>query len=268
MPGRHIVALSGSEGRYGFNGKEKDDDIQGQTVYDYGFRIYNPALGKFLSVDPLTTFYPWYSPYHFAGNNPIHNIDLDGLEECGYGQKLENQWIPALGSGKMTEAQFERNKMAFSIGGTVGLAFAATVYTGGKAAPFFGKLFTAVTLYHVVSAFPHNGASTPEGQAQQGKENKEHLARAFLWWGGGVVANKIIGAVVNIVRGPIKEAVKYLFRGTSKGYSGSPAVQELMMTPTSSDPGVATIFSVNSKNFGDGILQVALPENLQGVKQR
>jgi hypothetical protein len=52
------------------------------NVYDYGFRIYNPRLGKFLSVDPLTKSYPWYTPYQFAGNKPIVAIDLDGLEEA------------------------------------------------------------------------------------------------------------------------------------------------------------------------------------------
>ncbi|WP_317191637.1 RHS repeat domain-containing protein [Fulvivirga sediminis] len=51
------------------------------THYDYGFRIYNPAIGRFLSVDPLTASYPWYTPYQFAGNMPIWAIDLDGLEE-------------------------------------------------------------------------------------------------------------------------------------------------------------------------------------------
>jgi RHS repeat-associated protein len=41
--------------RYGFNGKEKDQDGEfGNTHYDYGFRTYNPAIAKFLSVDPLT----------------------------------------------------------------------------------------------------------------------------------------------------------------------------------------------------------------------
>jgi len=49
--------------------------------YDYGFRIYNPRIAKFLSVDPLTKEYPWYTPYQFAGNKPIMAIDLDGLEE-------------------------------------------------------------------------------------------------------------------------------------------------------------------------------------------
>lgn len=69
--------------RYGFNGKEKDDEVSGSgNSYDYGFRIYNPRIAKFLSVDPLTSAYPWYTPYQFAGNKPINNIDLDGLEEC------------------------------------------------------------------------------------------------------------------------------------------------------------------------------------------
>lgn len=53
----------------------------GGSTYDYGFRIYNPQLGKFLSVDPLFKSFPWYTPYQFAGNKPIAAIDLDGLEE-------------------------------------------------------------------------------------------------------------------------------------------------------------------------------------------
>ncbi len=34
-----------------------------------------------MSVDPLTSSYPWYTPYQFAGNKPIAAVDLDGLEE-------------------------------------------------------------------------------------------------------------------------------------------------------------------------------------------
>jgi len=71
--------------RYGFNGKEIDKGEEGMvgggSTYDYGFRIYNPSLGKFLSVDPLTASYPWFTPYQFAGNMPIWAVDLDGLEE-------------------------------------------------------------------------------------------------------------------------------------------------------------------------------------------
>ncbi|MEM1407359.1 MAG: RHS repeat-associated core domain-containing protein, partial [Bacteroidota bacterium] len=53
---------------------------RGLAHYDYGFRIYNPALGRFLSVDPLTATYPMLTPYQFASNTPIQAIDLDGLE--------------------------------------------------------------------------------------------------------------------------------------------------------------------------------------------
>ncbi len=67
--------------RYGFNGKEKDSWSADGNIYDYGFRIYNPQYAKFLSVDPLTKSYPFYTPYQFAGNKPIAAIDLDGLEE-------------------------------------------------------------------------------------------------------------------------------------------------------------------------------------------
>ena len=78
MAGR---SFSDSTYRYGFNAKEKDQSGEfGNTTYDYGFRIYNPAIGKFLSVDPLTKEYPMLTPYQFASNTPIYAIDLDGLE--------------------------------------------------------------------------------------------------------------------------------------------------------------------------------------------
>jgi hypothetical protein len=44
-------------------------------------KIEPEQLLRFLSVDPLTKDYPWYTPYQFAGNKPIMAIDLDGLEE-------------------------------------------------------------------------------------------------------------------------------------------------------------------------------------------
>jgi RHS repeat-associated protein len=63
--------------RFGYNGKEDDDEWGKQ---DYGFRIYDGRIGRFLSVDPLAKSYPWYTPYQFAGNMPITAIDVDGLE--------------------------------------------------------------------------------------------------------------------------------------------------------------------------------------------
>jgi len=75
---------AGTEGiyRYGFNGKENDNDIEGEgNEQDYGMRIYDPRLGRFLSVDPLTSEYPWNSTYAFAENDVIRSIDVEGAEK-------------------------------------------------------------------------------------------------------------------------------------------------------------------------------------------
>jgi len=67
--------------RYGFNGKEKDDEVKGEgNEIDYGMRVYDPRAGRFMSVDPLQGKYPELTPYQFASNRPIEAIDLDGLE--------------------------------------------------------------------------------------------------------------------------------------------------------------------------------------------
>jgi RHS repeat-associated protein len=67
--------------RFGFNGKEFDWEAKGwMNQLDYGESIYNPRVGRFLSVDPLQKRFAFFSPYQFAGNQPIWAIDLDGLE--------------------------------------------------------------------------------------------------------------------------------------------------------------------------------------------
>lgn len=79
MPGRHQTS---ENYRFGFNGQEKDDEVKGDANHvDFKFRAYDPRLGKFLSVDPLASEYPWNSPYAFSENNVIHAIELEGLEK-------------------------------------------------------------------------------------------------------------------------------------------------------------------------------------------
>jgi RHS repeat-associated protein len=64
---------------FGFNGKERDNETYGEgNAYDFGARIYDSRLGRWLSLDPLTSKYPNLSPYLFAGNNPILFVDFDG----------------------------------------------------------------------------------------------------------------------------------------------------------------------------------------------
>jgi len=65
--------------RYGFNGKENDNEIKGNgNSYDFGARILDPRLGRWLSVDPLQKKYPDLSPFNYSGNSPISFKDIDG----------------------------------------------------------------------------------------------------------------------------------------------------------------------------------------------
>ena len=85
MPDRKYLALNGY--RYGFNGKENDNEVKGEgNQQDYGMRIYDPRLGRFLSVDPLARKYSGLSPYAFAMNRPVDGIDIDGLEWLSSGK--------------------------------------------------------------------------------------------------------------------------------------------------------------------------------------
>ncbi|HVA99291.1 MAG TPA: RHS repeat-associated core domain-containing protein, partial [Bacteroidia bacterium] len=100
MPGRNFNTTGF---RFGFNGKEKTDELYGVgNAYDYGMRMYSARLGRPLSTDPLFKKFPMLSPYQFFSDNPIKNIDLDGLEGVpshllangGYTTAIMSVWHP------------------------------------------------------------------------------------------------------------------------------------------------------------------------------
>lgn len=79
--GRNYNKSGAGDYKFGFNGKENDDQIVGEgNEQDYGMRIYDPRVAKFFSADPLTSQFPQWTPYQFAGNSPIWAVDLDGCE--------------------------------------------------------------------------------------------------------------------------------------------------------------------------------------------
>lgn len=64
---------------YQYNDKELYDDGE-LNWYDYGFRNYDAQIGRFVQLDPLADDYAVMTPYQYASNDPIANIDIDGLE--------------------------------------------------------------------------------------------------------------------------------------------------------------------------------------------
>ncbi|WP_298320502.1 DUF6443 domain-containing protein [uncultured Aquimarina sp.] len=73
---------------YSFNGEEFDQSLNLNT-FDLGARHYDPAIGRFMVIDPMADFVNNQSPYVMANNNPVLYVDE-------YGLGIWN-WLKALG---------------------------------------------------------------------------------------------------------------------------------------------------------------------------
>ncbi len=64
--------------KFGFGGKEEQEEL-GLEWVDITARNYDPALGRWFSMDVLAEFYALASPYNYSINNPIKFTDPDGM---------------------------------------------------------------------------------------------------------------------------------------------------------------------------------------------
>ncbi len=238
--------------RYGFNGKEKDQnqELGDLTHYDYGFRIYNPAVGRFLSVDPLAGNYPWYTPYQFAGNKPIFAVDLDGLEETAYTMYLDKVF-----SNPKTALKYHEDMKPlrpFVIGATLGLA---TVSTGGLIlkAPGVQVIFWRGALW----------LSNPTNQAVAAEVGT--IAAAAI--DPNPAAQYSAGAEDELGNA-IGQGIRYLFRGTSsKAFEGGAQMVRAGVTPTSHNPFVSVLYGIyNKTKYGKGTLLIGKTDELIGIE--
>ena len=237
MPGRKY-SIANTNYRYGFNGKENDNDIE-NSAQDYGMRIYDGRLGRFLSVDPISAEYPELTPYQFASNSPIQNIDLDGLEGswAGFGQYMpKDQWD-----------NFHKGyNRSLQKGAIITAVVAIDIFVTK------GWLSRFVMGSQVLGAFEHNRSGTQEGRAAQSQREKGSLSNAFIAYG----VDKFIGGFVKMTTAT--KELEYLFSkhdyntlvfDPDKGKVTMDAIQELKVA-LSAEAQVGSIIGRAAKNTG------------------
>ena len=70
-------------------------------IYYYNARYYDPALGRFLTVDPVAAA----NPYPYVGNDPTNFVDPTGATAVGYGELLSEDTVAGEAAATETEAE-------------------------------------------------------------------------------------------------------------------------------------------------------------------
>lgn len=113
-----LEAYSPSEQPYKYNGKEFVE-MHGLDEYDSKARWYYPAICRTTTMDPLAETYYGTSPYAWCGNNPISNVDLDGMdvwELDANGEMIHHRQNSQVDSLYVTNSYGKTSGMEFAYG--------------------------------------------------------------------------------------------------------------------------------------------------------
>ncbi len=118
--------------QYSFQAQEHDNEVKGDgNSYTTEFRQYDARLGRWLSLDPLMSTFPYASPYTSFDNNPTYFTDPYGLSSVNSTGNGETKTVN--GAGGTTLILPERAKILSNL----------KDYGGDGKIDYKGKVFEA-----------------------------------------------------------------------------------------------------------------------------
>ncbi|MCE8942686.1 RHS repeat-associated core domain-containing protein [Bacteroides faecis] len=256
-----LFTASRSVQPYKYNGKELDRK-NGIDWYDYGARHYDPAIGRFTTVDPMIDKYYPLTPYGYCGVNPICHRDEEG--------------------------KFINNVVGFFIGGGVdlGIQVAANLVSGNGAFDDIDWVSVGASAVEGGLTFGVSAGKTLVVKAGvaiakntiNGIKDGDRASDIVKNTVGDVITDKIIGKTSDIVGKGVKNMVPGLGKqlnqtGNKMILSKNKATKIMEKMPGISETKIARKIATSKNGLVDASKTInraiqKTPENVTGISMK